>query len=57
VLDVDVIDRTAIEQAITQFREIGETDWQSANPVARERLPVLSEKEALAAIMGTGNNY
>jgi len=30
---------------------------QAANPIARERLPVVSEKEALAAIMGTGNNY
>jgi hypothetical protein len=42
VLDVDVIDRHAIEQAITRFREIGETDWQAANPVARERLPIVS---------------
>jgi len=54
VLDVDVIDRTAIEQAITQFREMGETDWQAPNQVARERLPVVSEKAALTAIMRTG---
>ncbi len=50
ILDVDVINRAAIEQAITQFRLIGETDWQAAIPVPRERLPVVSEKEALAAI-------
>ncbi|MDO9423646.1 MAG: hypothetical protein Q7T40_05600 [Methylobacter sp.] len=50
VLDVNVIDRTAIEQAITKFRAIGETDWQAVNPVPSERLPVVSEKEALAAI-------
>lgn len=48
VLDVDVIDRAAIEQAITKFREIGETDWQAAHPVPRERLPVMSQKETLA---------
>lgn len=50
VLDVDVINRMAIEQAIIKFREIGEIDWQAANPVPRERLPFVSEKEALAAI-------
>lgn len=55
VLDVDVIDRTAIEQAITKFREIGETDWQAPNPVPRERLPFMSQKEALAAIHDTGD--
>ena len=50
ILDVNVIDRAAIEQAITKFRLISETDWQAAIPVPRERLPVVSEKEALAAI-------
>lgn len=50
VLDVDVIDRAAIEQAITKFREIGETDWQATHPVPREHLPVMSQKEALATI-------
>jgi hypothetical protein len=50
ILDVDLIDRVAIEKAITKFRLIGETDWKTAIPVPRERLPVVSEKEALAAI-------
>lgn len=55
VLDVDVIDRVTIEQAIAKFREIGETDWQATNPVPRERLPVMSQNEALAAIHDSGN--
>lgn len=54
VLDVDVIDRTAIEQAITQFREMGETDWQATNSVPRDRFPIVSEKDALAVMVGTG---
>jgi hypothetical protein len=45
-------DRTAIGQAITQFHEMGETDWQAANSVLSQRLPVVSEKDALAAMMG-----
>jgi len=32
------------------FRELGEIDWQSSNPVSRERLPSVTEQEALAAI-------
>jgi hypothetical protein len=50
VLDVDVIDQAAIEAAIARFREIGEVGWQSPNPVARERLPKVSQKEALAEV-------
>lgn len=50
ILDVDVIDCAAIEQAISQFRLMGETDWQAAIPVPRERLPVFCEKEALVAV-------
>ena len=47
---VDVINRAALEHAILRFREIGETDWQATNPVPRERLPFVSQKEALTAI-------
>lgn len=54
VLDVDVIDRTAIEQVIANFRKMEEIDWQAANSVPRERFPIVSEKDALAAIMGAG---
>jgi hypothetical protein len=50
VLDVDVIDRPAIESAIARFREIGEVGWQSPNPVTCERLPKVSQKEALAEV-------
>lgn len=50
VIDTDVINQTTIEQAIAKFREIGETDWQATNPVPRERLPVVSLKEALAEL-------
>ncbi len=50
VLDAEIINQTAIEAAIDRFIAVGETDWQSAHPVPRERLPTVSEKEALAAI-------
>jgi hypothetical protein len=50
VLDVDVINKAAIECAIDRFLAEGETDWTSNAPVPRERLPVITEKEALAAI-------
>ena len=47
VLDVDVIDRTAIEQAITQFREMGETDWQAAKFSAEGTTPCCKRKRYL----------
>jgi hypothetical protein len=50
ILDVNIINQAAIEQAITQFRLLNETDWQAAIPVPRERLPVVSEEQAFAAI-------
>ena len=50
VLDVEVIDQAAIESAIDRFLAIGETDWVSPRPVARERLPMMTEREALAAV-------
>jgi hypothetical protein len=48
--DPDISVTPIFQQAITKFRLINETDWNSAIPVPRERLPVVSEKEALAAI-------
>jgi hypothetical protein len=50
VLDVDVINQAAIEAAIDRFIAIGETDWTSPEPVPRNRLPCVSEHEALAAV-------
>lgn len=48
VLDVDVINQASIEVAIDRFMELGQTDWVSPKPVPRDRLPVVSEHEALA---------
>ena len=50
VLDVDVINQASIEAAIDRFIAVGETDWVSPEPVPRDRLPVVSEHEALATI-------
>jgi len=50
VLDVDVINQAAIEAAIERFIAIGETDWTSPEPVPANRLPAISEDEALAAV-------
>lgn len=50
VLDVDVINRASIEDAIDRFIAVGETDWVSPEPVPRDRLPVVIEHEALATI-------
>ncbi|WP_234421682.1 hypothetical protein [Parazoarcus communis] len=50
VLDVDVIDQAAIEAAIDRFMAIGEKDWVAHEPVPRDRLPAVSESEALATV-------
>lgn len=50
IVDVDVIDHATVEGAIDHFRRLGETAWHSATPVPRERLPVQTQNEALAAI-------
>ena len=50
MLDVDVINQASIEAAIDRFIAVGETDWVSPEPVPRDRLPVVSEHEALATI-------
>jgi hypothetical protein len=38
VLDVETINRKAIEQAIMKFRELGEKNWQAADCVPTEKL-------------------
>lgn len=53
VLDVAVINQAAIEVAIDRFIALGETDWVSPEPVPRDRLPLLSEREALRALRAT----
>lgn len=50
VLDAATIERATIELAIDRFRDVGETDWQAAAPVPRERLPSISEREAFAVL-------
>lgn len=50
VLDVDRIDRPSIEAAIDRFFAVGETDWQSPQPVPRDRLPTVTKDEALKAL-------
>lgn len=50
VLDVDVVNQASIESAIDRFFSAGETDWISPGPVPRDRLPVVSEYEALMAL-------
>jgi hypothetical protein len=50
VLDVAVINQTAIKAAIDRFIAVGETDWVSSEPVPRDRLPLLSERETLASV-------
>lgn len=50
VLDAEIINQASIESAIDRFLAVGESDWQAALPVPRERLPTVSEQEALASI-------
>lgn len=48
VLDVDVINQASIEVSIDRFFAVGEVEWASPDPVPRDRLPWVSEREALA---------
>jgi hypothetical protein len=43
VMDVDVINRSVIEQAIIKFRELGEKNWQAENSVSKERIAIKME--------------
>jgi hypothetical protein len=40
VMDVDVINRAVIEQAIIKFHELGEKNWQAENPIPKERMTI-----------------
>lgn len=50
VVDAEEITQSVIEQAILRFKELGETDWQAATPVPRERLPLKTEHDSLAEV-------
>lgn len=52
VLDVDVINQASVEAAIDRVFAAGEIEWASADPVPRDHLPWVNEREALAAAMG-----
>lgn len=49
IADSPIIDRAAIERSIRRFRELGEADWQSPDPIPRDHLPFQTEAEAMAA--------
>lgn len=51
VLDVDVIDLSSIDLAITRFLAVGETDWTSPEAVPRSRLPTVTQDVALASLI------
>lgn len=51
IVDAPVIDRTVIEGAIRQFRELGEIDWQSPEPIPRDHLPFQTEAKATTAAL------
>lgn len=50
VLDVEVINQAAIEAAIDRFLAVSETNWVSPDPVPRDRLPLVSERDALVSV-------
>jgi len=50
IIDAERINRMVIEQAIDRFYEIGEKEWQEAEPVPREKLPYESERESYAKV-------
>lgn len=47
VVDAEGFDRVTIERVIDRFMEIGQTNWRAADPVPRERLPYVSQTDAL----------
>lgn len=50
VVHVDEINRATIEESIRRFRQVGETDWQSASPVPRSELPMETAISAFSRI-------
>lgn len=49
VIDAPHVSRVVVEEAIARFRREGERNWRSPSPVPRERLSMVSHKEANAA--------
>ena len=50
VVDAEEITQSVIEQTMLRFKELGETDWQAATPIPRERLPLKTEYDSLAEV-------
>jgi hypothetical protein len=46
----DEINREVIDSTIDRFRQVGEVDWQSEQPVSREVLPFETQETALSKV-------
>ncbi|SEP38431.1 hypothetical protein [Nitrosovibrio sp. Nv6] len=53
VVQADEINREVIDTTIDRFREVGEADWQSGQPVQREVLPFETQEMALSKVKYT----
>lgn len=42
VVNAPIVDQTVIERCIRRFQELGETDWQSSDPISRDQLDPVS---------------
>ena len=50
VVHVDEINQATIEESIRRFRQVAETDWQSASSVLRSELPMETANAAFSRI-------
>ena len=50
VIDAELIDKETVERVIDRFLELGETDWRAEPPVPRDKLPFITNMEALMTI-------
>lgn len=50
IVQADEINREVIEATIERFRQVGENNWQSPQPVSRELLPFETQKMALSKV-------
>jgi hypothetical protein len=50
IVQADEINREVIYSIIDRFRQVGETDWQSEQPVPREVLPFETRETALSKV-------
>ena len=50
IVHVPEINRLTIEEAISRFRQIGETDWKASEPVPRDQLPSTRRSYSLSSM-------